>query len=89
VGIDKSGLLRGESNRVSIDTGTWLEALFESLVTHSLSLCRRRRSEGGAPTDQERQAQDRPDRRKPEQILHRGRGEAGQHGRRPRRQTLN
>ncbi len=36
VGIDKAGLLRGEGNRISAVTGTWLGALFESLVTQSL-----------------------------------------------------
>lgn len=36
VGIDKDGLLRGEGNRVSTVTGTWLGALFESLVTQSV-----------------------------------------------------
>ncbi len=36
VGIDKAGLLRGEGNRVSAATGTWLGALFESLVTQSV-----------------------------------------------------
>lgn len=36
VGVDKAGLLRGEGNRVSAATGTWLGALFESLVTQSV-----------------------------------------------------
>jgi predicted AAA+ superfamily ATPase len=36
VGIDKAGLLRGEGGRVSTVTGTWLGALFESLVTQSV-----------------------------------------------------
>jgi predicted AAA+ superfamily ATPase len=36
VGIDKAGLLRGEGNRTSAATGTWLGALFESLVTQSV-----------------------------------------------------
>ncbi len=36
VGIDKAGLLRGESNRTSAVTGTWLGSLFESLVTQSV-----------------------------------------------------
>lgn len=36
VGIDKASLLRGEGNRVSTATGTWLGALFESLVTQSV-----------------------------------------------------
>jgi uncharacterized protein len=36
VGIDKASLLRGEGNRVSVATGTWLGALFESLVTQSV-----------------------------------------------------
>lgn len=36
VGIDKAGLLRGEGNRTSAVTGTWLGALFESLVTQSV-----------------------------------------------------
>jgi uncharacterized protein len=36
VGIDKAGLLRGEGNRISAATGTWLGALFESLVTQSV-----------------------------------------------------
>ena len=36
VGIDKTGLLRGDGNRISTATGTWLGALFESLVTQSV-----------------------------------------------------
>jgi uncharacterized protein len=36
VGIDKAGLLRGQGNRISTATGTWLGALFESLVTQSV-----------------------------------------------------
>jgi predicted AAA+ superfamily ATPase len=36
VGIDKSGLLRGQGNRISAATGTWLGALFESLATQSV-----------------------------------------------------
>jgi predicted AAA+ superfamily ATPase len=36
VGVDKAGLLRGEGNRVSASLGTWLGALFESLVTQSV-----------------------------------------------------
>jgi predicted AAA+ superfamily ATPase len=36
VGIDKTGLLRGQGNRISAATGTWLGALFESLVTQSV-----------------------------------------------------
>lgn len=36
VGIDKARLLRGEGNRISAATGTWLGALFESLVTQSV-----------------------------------------------------
>jgi predicted AAA+ superfamily ATPase len=36
IGIDKTGLLRGQGNRVSAATGTWLGALFESLVTQSV-----------------------------------------------------
>ena len=36
VKIDKTGLLRGEGERVSASTGTWLGALFESLVTQSV-----------------------------------------------------
>ncbi len=36
VGADKAGLLRGEGNRISTATGTWLGALFESLVTQSV-----------------------------------------------------
>jgi len=36
VGIDKAGLLRGEGSRISTATGTWLGALFESLVTQSV-----------------------------------------------------
>jgi hypothetical protein len=36
VGIDKAGLLRGEGSRASAVTGTWLGALFESLVTQSV-----------------------------------------------------
>lgn len=36
VGIDKAALLRGEGGRISAATGTWLGALFESLVTQSV-----------------------------------------------------
>lgn len=36
VGIDKVSLLRGQGNRISAATGTWLGALFESLVTQSV-----------------------------------------------------
>jgi predicted AAA+ superfamily ATPase len=36
VGIDEAGLLRGQGNRISAATGTWLGALFESLVTQSV-----------------------------------------------------
>jgi uncharacterized protein len=36
IGVEKAGLLRGEGNRVSTTTGTWLGALFESLVTQSV-----------------------------------------------------
>lgn len=36
VGIDKPGLLRGQGERISAATGTWLGALFESLVTQSV-----------------------------------------------------
>ncbi|MHB1808068.1 MAG: ATP-binding protein [Solirubrobacteraceae bacterium] len=36
VGIDRAGLLRGAGDRVSSATGTWLGALFESLVTQSV-----------------------------------------------------
>ncbi len=36
VGVEKDGLLRGEGRRVSPATGTWLGALFESLVTQSV-----------------------------------------------------
>ncbi|WP_120004213.1 ATP-binding protein [Nesterenkonia muleiensis] len=34
--ISKDGLLRGEGDRVAASTGTWLGALFESLVTQSV-----------------------------------------------------
>ncbi len=36
VGVDKAGLLRGQGNRVATRTGTWLGALFESLVAQSV-----------------------------------------------------
>lgn len=36
VGVAKAGLLRGDGTRVSTATGTWLGALFESLVTQSV-----------------------------------------------------
>lgn len=36
VGVGKDGLLRGEGSRVSAATGTWLGALFESLVVQSV-----------------------------------------------------
>ncbi len=36
VGVGRDGLLRGEGDRVSAATGTWLGALFESLTTQSV-----------------------------------------------------
>lgn len=36
VGVGKEGLLRGAGQRVAVATGTWLGALFESLVTQSV-----------------------------------------------------
>ncbi|MGB7980671.1 MAG: DUF4143 domain-containing protein [Candidatus Nanopelagicales bacterium] len=36
VGVGKAGLLRGQGTRVSAGTGTWLGALFESLVAQSV-----------------------------------------------------
>jgi uncharacterized protein len=36
LGVEEAGLLRGEGNRVSGAAGTWLGALFESLVTQSV-----------------------------------------------------
>lgn len=36
VGVDKSGLLRGDGSAMSASAGTWLGALFESLVTQSV-----------------------------------------------------
>ncbi len=36
VGVGTAGLLRGEGNRVSAPTGTWLGALFESLAAQSI-----------------------------------------------------
>jgi uncharacterized protein len=36
VGVGKDGLLRGDGTRVPAATGTWLGALFESLVTQSV-----------------------------------------------------
>ena len=36
VGVGKDGLLRGEGDRVSAATSTWLGALFESLTTQSV-----------------------------------------------------
>jgi uncharacterized protein len=36
VGIDRTGLLRGQGTLISAATGTWLGALFESLVTQSV-----------------------------------------------------
>lgn len=36
VGVDKTGLLVGRGDRVNTTTGTWLGALFESLVTQSV-----------------------------------------------------
>lgn len=36
VGVETPGLLRGEGRRVSATAGTWLGALFESLVTQSV-----------------------------------------------------
>lgn len=40
VGVDREGLLRGEGERVAphADTGTWLGALFESLVVQSVRI---------------------------------------------------
>jgi uncharacterized protein len=37
-GVNKTGLLRGQGHRVSATTGTWLGALFESLVTQSVRI---------------------------------------------------
>lgn len=36
VGVGKDGLLQGQGDRVAASTGTWLGALFESLVTQSV-----------------------------------------------------
>ena len=36
VGIDRADLLRGQGDRISAAAGTWLGALFESLVTQSI-----------------------------------------------------
>jgi len=36
MGVNKAGLLRGEGQRVGVATGTWLGALFESLVAQSV-----------------------------------------------------
>lgn len=36
VGVGKAGLLRGDGERVSASTGTWLGALFESLAAQSV-----------------------------------------------------
>lgn len=36
VGVDQAGLLRGAGERVAASTGTWLGALFESLVVQSV-----------------------------------------------------
>ena len=36
VGVESEGLLRGDGTRVAAQTGTWLGALFESLVTQSV-----------------------------------------------------
>jgi len=36
VGVGEAGLLRGQGARASTETGTWLGALFESLVTQSV-----------------------------------------------------
>ncbi|WP_232546971.1 DUF4143 domain-containing protein [Propioniciclava soli] len=36
VGVGKTGLLRGQGNRVHAATGTWLGALFESLAAQSV-----------------------------------------------------
>jgi hypothetical protein len=38
VGVDKLGLLRGEGGRVSPATGSWLGALFESLVAQAVRI---------------------------------------------------
>jgi uncharacterized protein len=38
VKIGKDGLLRGEGDKVAASTGTWLGALFESLVAQSVRL---------------------------------------------------
>ncbi|WP_375001732.1 ATP-binding protein [Aeromicrobium sp. CTD01-1L150] len=38
VGVGRDGLLRGEGQRVASATGTWLGALFESLVTQSVRI---------------------------------------------------
>jgi hypothetical protein len=36
VGVGKTGLLKGEGDRVAASTGTWLGALFESLAAQSV-----------------------------------------------------
>ncbi|MPQ97905.1 DUF4143 domain-containing protein [Modestobacter sp. I12A-02628] len=36
VGVETAGLLRGDGDRVSTSTGTWVGALFESLATQSV-----------------------------------------------------
>jgi uncharacterized protein len=36
VGVDKTGLLRGDGDRIHGTTGTWIGALFESLVAQSI-----------------------------------------------------
>lgn len=36
VGVGREGLLRGDGSRIAASTGTWLGALFESLVTQSV-----------------------------------------------------
>jgi uncharacterized protein len=65
VGVDKAGLLRGEGSRASAVTGTWLGALFESLVTQQ---------RGERPRCQAPQLAPAADRRqigRPDSALHR------------------
>ncbi|HEX3932961.1 MAG TPA: DUF4143 domain-containing protein [Nocardioides sp.] len=39
VGVGKAGLLQGAGDRVAAPTGTWVGALFESLVAQSVRVC--------------------------------------------------
>ena len=65
VGVGKAGLLQGVGDRVATSTGSWLGALFESLVAQSVRGSMRvgRIGKRGPPADQGDRPRDRSDRR--------------------------